>query len=102
MAMQQLNSDLKAARIYQQKQSSYESAVYWRELGWRREQYQFYEVKAMKFFEDHVVLQNIEAPIHEILRKFTMFKQGIATQALQDSCGCGPMMAPNSDDSLRL
>ena len=41
----------------------------------------------MKCFEDHVVLQSIEAPIHDILRKFTAFKQGIATKlskALED------------------
>jgi carboxylesterase type B len=100
--MNQLDSDLKAARIYQQKQSSYESAVYWRELDWRREQYQFYEVNAMNFSEEYVVLQNIEAPIHDILRKFTALKKGIATQLPKTPAKFGPTMPPNSDDTNKL
>ena len=94
-----MDSDLKVVCIYQQKQSYYESAVYWRELDWRREQYQFPEVRSTKWFWDHVVLHNLEAPIHEILRKFIMVKARHCYKALQDSCGSGHGVPPGSDET---
>ena len=79
VAMKQLESDAKAVCIYHQKQSSYESAVYWRELDWRKDQYNFYESKALKFFQDHVELWDITGKHTDLIRKITSFKQKAAS-----------------------
>lgn len=96
VAMKQLESDSKALRIHQQKQSSYESAVYWRELDWRREQYQFYEAKATKFFHDHVHLQSIQAPIADIIRKFSQFKNDISHKLSKTVADVVSRVLPNA------
>lgn len=73
----QIQADVQTIRIHSQKETTAASALYWRNLDWRRNQFQFFEKKATDFVNEHITLVTCPSTPLDLVKKFADYKLSV-------------------------